>query len=136
MFSRLTLLILMTMSIAPESQKYVVVELKKPPIEVENGKPFSIFINMKPSSGIHLNAQPPISVKPLSGSETVNVKELSKSGEYLNSAKPVEVECTITGVSVGPHKMSFIVGYTYCSEKDGWCRMGKDTVSVTVKVLK
>jgi len=135
---RFFLLLMITMSVALDSQKYVVVEVKSQSSVVENGKPFFLFFIIKAVSGVHLNAQPPISIKPIGDTTTIKIKGVTeqKSGEYLDVSKPIEVECRLNGAEAASRKLSFEIGYTYCSEKDGWCRMGKDTVSVTVRVKK
>ena len=124
------------MVVAFDSQNYVVVEIKGRTAEVRNDKPFLLYLSMKPIGGIHINVEPPISVKQLDDMTALNVKKVPKSGEYLDSSKPIEVECKVKGVGAGPHKLRFVVDYTYCSDKEGWCRMGKDTVSATVRVKK
>ncbi|HUI28599.1 MAG TPA: hypothetical protein VLX91_00175 [Candidatus Acidoferrales bacterium] len=136
MLRPILLLIITTMSIAVYPQKYVVLEVKNNFIDVENGKPFKFLIEVRPSSGIHVNAQPPISVKPCDSAAKVSVKEPPKSGEYLDLSNPIEVECNVTGLDAGSHELGFVVGYTFCSNKEGWCRMSKDTVSVVVRVKK
>jgi len=134
MLTKFCLLLLAIMSVAFESQKYVVVELKSKSVEVENDVAFVLLVSLKPANGIHVNVEPPISVKPLDESTKLNLKEVSMSGDYFDSSKPIIGECKVTRVAVGKHKISFIVNYTYCSDKEGWCRMGKDTVSATVNV--
>ena len=143
MLIQVFLLVLTTMSVAFNSQKYVAVDAKSQTRNVENGKTFLILVTIKPVDGIHVNAAPPLSIKPLvedamsgNGLTTLGVKAISKKGDYLDLSKPIQVECKVTGINPGLHKINFIVGYTFCSEKEGWCRMGSDTVSVTVKVRK
>lgn len=133
----------MTMSITFNSQKYVAVDARSQSASIENGKPFLILITIKPVDGIHVNAQPPISIMPLvedpareNSSTTFNIKEISKKGDYLESSKPIQVESKVTGFSAGFHEINFVVRYTFCSDKEGWCRMGNDTVSVTIRVKK
>jgi hypothetical protein len=128
------LLLVMAMSMIFNSQKYVTVNARSESMDIENGKPFFILLTLKPAGGIHVNVQPPITAKSVNGSATLNVKEIPKAGEYLDPSKPVKVECRVTDASSGSHKISFIVGYTFCSDKESWCRMENDTVSVTVKV--
>ena len=130
------LLIILAMNVAFNSQKYVVVEVRSKSVEVENEKPFPLFVSIKPAVGIHVNVGPPISIKSPDKSTTLNIKDMPKSGEYLDPSRPIEVEGEIRGVNIGRYKIIFTVGYTYCSEKEGWCRMGNDTVSVTVNVKK
>ncbi|MFZ1080806.1 MAG: hypothetical protein WAO19_02640 [Candidatus Kryptoniota bacterium] len=136
MLLKIFLLVIITMNIAADSQKYVIVEVKSPTTNVENGKPFSFFIKIKPANGIHINVQPPISIKPLTDGTTMNVKEIPESGEYLDLSKPIEVEGVVTRMNLGQRKVNFVVSYTYCSEKEKWCRFGKDTISVSLRVKK
>ena len=137
---------MVTMSVALDSQRYVVVEVKSRSAVVENDKPFLLFVTIRPVNGVHVNAQPPISIKAIESAASINIKEVpeprahvpvaQKLGEYLDVSKPIEIECKLAGVKAGPHKLSFQIDYTYCSEKDGWCRMGKDTVFAIVRVKK
>ncbi len=137
------LLLVMTMSVAINSEKYVTVEAKSQATSVENGKPFILLLAMKSLNGIHVNVQPPFSIKPLvenpgsaNGSTTLKLKAIPKKGDYVDLSKHIKVECELTGINPGLHNVRFIVGYTFCSEKEGWCRMGSDTVSVTVNMKK
>ena len=141
--SSLMITVAMTMSMTFNSQKYVVVGAKGKSTFVENGTPFIVLVTLKPAEGIHVNAQPPISVKLVDepsageGSSTVlKVKNIPRRGDSLDSSKPVEVECEVSGAGSGERNIAFVVGYTFCSSKEGWCRMGSDTVSVTVRVKR
>jgi hypothetical protein len=130
------MLVILTLNSGFDSQRYVTVKVERTSIQVESGKPFFIFVKIRPADGIHVNAQPPVSVKSLDSQTTLNIKAIPSSGDYLNPSKPIEIEGRVSGVGAGPHKISFIVDYTYCSEKDRWCRMGKDTVFVTIRLKK
>jgi len=130
------LLFIMIMSIATDSQKYVTIRVKKDLLVVENDKPFSFYIIVKPASGIHVNAQPPVSVKPLEAEMIMKLKKITMLGEWLDSSKPIEIEGKVASMDSGEHEIKFIVSYTYCSEKDKWCRFGNDTISVSLKVKK
>ena len=101
-----------------------------------NGKPFFFFVRIKPADGIHINAKPPVNVKSLTDGATMSVKKIPESGEYLDSSKPIEVEGNFTGMNPGRYKVDFVVSYTYCSDKEKWCRFGNDTASITVRVKK
>ncbi len=126
----------MTMSFVFNSKKEVSVEVKPASVEVKNGQSFSFFVRLKSVAGVHINAQPPVSVKSETEGASLTVTEIPKAGEYLDSSKPIKVECKVTGMKAGVHKLNFVVGYTYCSETEGWCRMGKDESSIEIKVKK
>ena len=136
MLSRTFLLLVMIMNVGLESQKYVMVEAKPPTVGVENGKTFFLQVKFKPANGIHVNVQPPVTVRSLDDEIIANVKEMPASGEYLDFTKPVEIECKMTKGRIGEHRLNLVIDYTYCSDKEKWCRMGRDTVSVKVRVKK
>ncbi len=91
---------------------------------------------MKPASDIHVNVEPPIDAKSLTSGATMIVKTIPAAGEWLDSAKPIEIEGKVVHISAGRHDLKFILNYTFCSEKEKWCRFGKDTVSIRVSVGK
>lgn len=126
------MLSVLTMSSGFDSQKYVSVKAERTSVHVESGKPFFLFVRIRPADGIHVNAQPPVSVRSLDSQTTLNVKNIPSTGDYLDSSKPVKIEGKLSGVAGEPRRISFIVEFTYCSEKGRWCRVGKDTVSVTI----
>jgi len=126
----------MTMSFALDSQKFVVVEVKSDFFAVENGKPFPILIEIKPVEGIHLNAKPPISVRSLTNDLTIKIEKVPTVGEWLDTSRPIKVEGNVTSMNPGRHEVDFILSYTYCSEKEKWCRFGNDTISIGLKLKK
>ncbi|MGO9481332.1 MAG: hypothetical protein ACLP05_06095 [Candidatus Kryptoniota bacterium] len=143
MLLRFFLLTIMTMSSVIDSQKYVAIEVENADSMVaENGKPFSFSIRVKPASGIHVNAQPPLYVKSLADGVTMNFKPVQSlggqtaAGEYLDLSKPLRVECNIMDMAIGRHKIDFVISYTYCSEEGKWCRFGNDTTAISVRVEK
>jgi hypothetical protein len=134
MLKEFSVLFIVMMAMLLNFEKYVLLEAKSKSVDVRNEVPFLVLVSMKPVKGIHINTEPPISVTALDRKVTAHVKAVHKSRGYLDSSKPIEVECKPIGVEPGLHKFSYSVNYAYCSEKDGWCRMGRDTVSVTVRV--
>ena len=137
------LLSIMTMSIVPkrsvrtvDSHKYVTVEIKKNSVAVENGKPFSVFIQLKPAYGIHLNAKPPVSVKSLTDNLKMKVEDVPIVGEWIDPARPIEIKGNVISMNSVRHEAKFVLSYTYCSEKEKWCRFGNDTISIFLKAKK
>ena len=136
MLGKTLLLLLTVMSFITGSQKYVSFHASSQSSSIKNGEPFDILVNIKPAAGIHLNANPPISVKPVDGSAVMTLRQPGLRGEYLDLARPVKIECEVKGLPEGDRTISFILGYTFCSADEGWCRMGSDTIAVNVKVGK
>lgn len=121
---------------SPNSQDYVVVRPKTTMMLVENGKSFRILVDLRAATGIHVNSRPPVSVKSLDDKITATVGTMPDSGEYMDVSKPIEIDCTMNGLPAGRHLARFVIGFTFCSVDAGWCRMGDDTVSITLKVKK
>lgn len=115
------------------SQKYVGVEISPATLEVANGKEFFLSLSLKPSEGIHLNAEPPVTIKS-ADSVKFSIDSFSKTGEYLDSSKPLRVKCIASGLKSGTHTVIVEITYTYCSSKEGWCRMAKDRRSIDLRV--
>ena len=132
----LSLLLVMTMSFTIDSKRYVEVEASPAVASVENGKEFVIYLKLIPADGIHLNAVPPVSVKPGSDGMTMKVDSVKKNGDYLDVSSPLAVRCVLAGVSTGLHNLKFDVSYTFCSSTEGWCRFGKSELSVQIYVSK
>ncbi len=122
------------MSFTFGTPKYVTVEVPSSFVEVENGKSVLFFIRLAPADGIHINVEPSVSVNSETHGASFKVAGVKASGEYLDSEKPVAVECLAEGMTPGLHRAWILISYTYCSEKEQWCRMGNDSVSVELMV--
>lgn len=122
------------MSFAFDTPKHVTVEVPSSLIEVENGRPVLFRIRLTPADGIHINMNPPVSVTSETVGASLKVREADTSGEYLDSTEPITVECLADGMTPGLHRARFLIRYTYCSEKEQWCRMGNDSALVELMV--
>ncbi len=130
------LMLVMMMSVAFGSAGYVKVEVKPATLEVENGTPASFELRLKAGDGIHVNAVPPITIKTTTDGAELSVSDLPRTGDYLDLGRPIKIQCKVTGLEPGLHRVDFVLGYTYCSDNEGWCRMGKDSTSIEIKVKK
>ncbi|MCL5267808.1 MAG: hypothetical protein M1469_06880 [Bacteroidetes bacterium] len=124
------------MSLAFEANKYITVEVPTYAVEVENGRPFTFSVKLKTAEGVHVNAQPQISVKSETEGISFRVNTIHKDGDHLDPAKPINIECETDGLATGAHRAKFILRYTYCSDTEKWCRMGSESVTVELKVIK
>ncbi len=118
------------------STDHVRVEVKPGALQVENGSHAWFYLHMRTSEGIHINAEPAITIKSVTKGAELSVVDLPKAGDYLDLAKPIKVMCGVNSFTPGQHRVDFILSYTYCSDKEGWCRMGKDSASIEIKVKK
>ncbi len=128
------ILLIVMMSIVIGSTDFVKIEVKPRTLEVIESRPASFDVYLRSGEGIHVNAQPAITIK--SGTEGVDfsIASLVKAGDYLDLSKPIKIACKVDGLGPGAHRADFVLSYTYCSDKEGWCRMGKDKSSVEIKV--
>lgn len=124
------------MSIILGSKDYVNVQVKPATLEMENGVPVSFDLRLRASEGVHINAQPAVTIKSGTEGAELSIAELPKAGDYLDMQKPIKIRCKVGGLAPGDHRVDFVVGYTYCSDKEGWCRIGSDSASIEIKVKK
>ncbi len=124
------------MSVGFESGKYVVIDFPSSSVTVENGKPFQFALRLRPAAGIHINSEPRISAESQSAGVSITVASLHTAGDMLDASQPVVLECKTEGLTPGMHDAVFVLRYTYCSDRDKWCRMATDTVRVELKVIR
>jgi hypothetical protein len=118
------------------SHEYVSATVEGSPIDVERGKPFPFFIKLRLADGVHINFEPPVSIVSLDRKVALSFKALPESEGYLDCSKPLEVEGELRDHEVGEHELHFVVSYMYCSDEGKWCRFGKDSMSVTLRIRK
>ncbi|MBI5475238.1 MAG: hypothetical protein HY964_00710 [Ignavibacteriales bacterium] len=115
------------------------VQIKLKQNELPAGSTGEIEIKFKPKKDIHINFEPPISVKFDSSSlfskvEKLNVPRKPKE-EYLNTSKPVTQKFTLSkNIHPGKQTVKGTLIYFYCSGSDGWCSRFKYPFEVTLKI--
>lgn len=114
----------------------VKVAVKPETIELRNGSDAVFDLKLEAGEGIHVNTRPVVIVESQSKGVELSIKELPKSGEYVDPGKPIKVQCKAAGLTAGVHRIDFIVGFTYCNDNEGWCRLGRDTSSIEIRVSK
>lgn len=124
------------MSFAFGTPGYVTVEVPSSLLEVDDGKAVLFSLKLTPAEGIHVNLEPPVSVKSETHGASFRVVGVEKSGEYLDSEKPVTVECVANGMATGLHRVWILISYTYCSDEERWCRMSNDSAPVELVVKR
>lgn len=118
------------------STDYVKVEVRPGTLNAENGSAVSFTLRLRASEGIHVNAEPTLTVKSATKGAELSIAEVYKSGDYLDLGKPIKITCKVDGLTPGQQRVNFVLSYTYCSDKEGWCRMGKDSSSIEIHVKK
>ncbi len=126
----------MMISLGIGTGKYVGLEVNPSKFEMKEGQSHQFRIRFMPVEGIHVNAQPPLTIKSEVDGVTFRIVKVHASSDYLDPSKPVDIDCTAGRLSPGLHKITFSLGYTFCSDAGKWCRMGNDTLSVDINIKK
>ena len=124
------------MSLAFDTNRYVAVEVPVSAVEVQNGKPVTFSIWLKTTDGIHVNAEPPVTLNSKTEGASFKITTIGKDGDHIDAGKPIAIECETEGLASGLHRAVFLMRYTYCSDTEKWCRMASDSVTVDLKVKK
>lgn len=118
------------------SKTYVKVNVQPGKLETENGASVLFAVNVRADTGIHVNAQPEPTIESETEGADFSIAEVPRNGDYLDLGKPIKVRCKVKGMQPGVHTVRFVMGFTFCSDTQGWCSMGKDTSSVEIKIKK
>ncbi|MBA4312444.1 MAG: hypothetical protein C0417_07420 [Chlorobiaceae bacterium] len=109
--------------------------------EVKPGSTCDLLIRFKPKQGIHINFEPPISVKFDSTLYLNKVEKLiiprKPKQEYFDHKQDLIQKFSITkDTPPGDIVLKGTLIYFYCSGSDGWCSRYKHPFEVSVKVKK
>ncbi len=118
------------------TSRYIRVEVAPSVLETEEGIPATFELRLKAGNGIHVNAQPAVSVKSDTKGVSLSIEGMKEIGSQVDLNQPIVVRCGINGLAPGTHVVKFLLNYTFCSDKEEWCRMGNDSLSIEVKVKK
>ncbi len=127
-------MIMMNSLFAPSQQVKVFVKPEALKIQVGSSDVFDL--RLQAGEGIHVNTRPSITIESQTKGVELSIKEISKSGEYLDLEKAIEISCKTVGLAPGEYRADFAVGFTYCNDNEGWCRLGKDSSSIEIEVVK
>jgi hypothetical protein len=124
-----------------KTNEFVAVKVTAQKSTLKAGSTGELIVNFKPKSGIHINFDPPVTVK-LDSAEAVTASGKTivpppTKDKYLDITKPVRQQFTISK-SVKPGKVTLkgIISYFYCSGSDGWCSRFKQPFEVSLTVVK
>lgn len=115
---------------------YVKVEVVPSSLELENGTAATFGVWLKAGEGVHVNARPAVTVKSETRGADFSIEGIQETGDIVDLNQPLRVECRIDGLAPGTHRVDFLLKYTYCSDKEKWCRMGQDSLSLEIEVKK
>lgn len=126
---------------ARQSNEYVRVESALAGNDVKAGGGGTILISFVPVDGIHINADPPVTVTieknrvlSLKGDPDVTV---DKESEALSTSTPVEQRFTVSSKATpGEHTIKGTIIYYFCSDTEGWCRRFSQPMTLKLNIQK
>lgn len=125
----------------PNVNKFVQCEIKLVEQSLKAGSAGTLQFILKPTKGIHINLDPPMSLN-LDKSDVISkVEKLmapkDKKHEYLDATKPVFAKITIAkNAKPGTIKLKGTFTYFYCSDAEGWCNRFKQPMELTLTITK
>jgi len=125
----------------PGENKYVQCEIKLVEQSLKAGATGTVQISLKPTKGIHINLDPPMSLNldkyaAISKIEKLNTPK-DKKHDYLDAGKPVTAKFTVAkNAKPGSIKLIGTFMYFYCSDAEGWCNRFKQPVELTLNITK
>lgn len=125
----------------PTKNEYVDVTISIKQKSLKPGTAGELLISFKPKRGIHINLDPPLSVKIDSSEFVASVGKLDTLRDartaYLDVAKPVRQLFTLSKkIKPGTVTIRGLLTYFYCSDAEGWCSRFKQPIEVSVPVVR
>lgn len=128
--------------ICDESKKtneFVDVQLTLSRKEARPGSTLDLVVKFKPKEGIHINLDPPVSLKFDSSAFLSKVEKLKmpkqNKGEYLDTKKELVQKFSLSkNIKAGEIALKGTLVYFYCSASEGWCSRFKHPFEIKVKV--
>ncbi len=108
---------------------------------IKPGSAGTIQISLTPVKGIHINLDPPMSLKLDSTASITKVDELithkNDANGYLDFSKPITVKFSVAK-NTKPGKLSLkgIFIYFFCSDAEGWCNRYKQPIDLIANISK
>lgn len=122
---------------AAAQDAHVTIALKAP-AAITAGSSGTIQILFRPKKGIHINADPAIEVAPEANPVIASVTAITPSKNskgYVDASKPVKASASVAASAPkGVHTVKMKVTYFLCSDAEGWCNRGEQTVDMRVTV--
>ena len=115
---------------------------KKPTITVTTnknsykpGETVKMTIKFNTAKGVKIPNEPPVSVTITKGNVSGHLQDYSGgSGDYISNSKVIYTFIIPDNTSSGKLVVSGKVGFGYCNESDGICKMGKVSFSKSISV--
>ncbi len=119
---------------------YVAVEATLLSDSVHIGEPVNLLLSFTPARGIHVTGKPAVAfildssiAASLLGPPT---RVVDSATGFLSLASPVRQQIALRhDMRPGPHMLKGVVSYSFCSEREGWCRRFRQHVELPLVVI-
>ena len=123
----------------PTKNSFVASSVSLKQKKIKAGTEGELLITLTPKKGIHINLDPPLSVKLDSSDAVSSIGKpfIPKKDTIFDTSKPIRFPFTVSkNVKPGNITIQGILTYFYCSETDGWCSKFKQPLVVKLTVVK
>ena len=126
---------------SPKINEFVKCEISVKQKSMKAGATGELLISLKPKDGIHINLDPPLTLK-LDSSVAYSlvgkpIFSKTNKSEYIDIAKPIKQSFTLSKkIKPGLVQLKGTLSYFYCSGSDGWCARFKQPIDISVKVIQ
>lgn len=124
-----------------QSNKYVKVETAIASADVKAGGKGTILIFFVPVDGIHINAEPPVTMK-LEKDRLLSLEgepdfSTDKESGSMSTSTPVEQRFAVSSkAKPGEHTIKGTIVYYFCSDTEGWCRKFSQPMALKLNIHK
>lgn len=124
-----------------KENKFVKVEVSLAKALVQPGGRGTILLSFTPIDGIHINTDPPITVRleknwliSLQGEPDIST---DKESGFLSTSMPVQQQFHVSPkAKSGEHTIKGTIVYYFCSDTEGWCRKLSQPITLTLNIQK
>lgn len=124
-----------------QSNSFVRVETVLARTDLEAGGSGSMLISFTPVDGIHITAEPPVTVR-VERNRLVSLKRgpnirIDKESKFLSTSQPVEQQFIVSKkAKPGEYSVEGTITYYFCSDAEGWCRKASQPVTLKLTIRK
>jgi hypothetical protein len=124
-----------------KENKFVKVDATLAKDTLQPGREGTILVSFTPIDGIHINIDPPVTVK-LEKNSFISLQgkpEIStdKESGFLSTSAPIEQGFHVSEkAKSGEHIIKGTIVYYFCSDNEGWCRKFAQPITLHLSIQK
>ena len=124
-----------------KENKFVKVDVTLATAAVQSGGKGAILVSFTPIDGIHINVDPPLTVK-LEKNRFISLQGkpdicTDKESGFLSTSTPVEQRFHVSEkAKPGEYTIKGTIVYYFCSDTEGWCRKFAQPITLKLNIQK